>query len=150
MILKKKMLTKYLQRVRAPHGMNLKEYATFYSKLLEKYSDSKNLKIISKSGYYSDGGYWLIERRMETSAELAKRQKAYDIRIAKRKAQTERYRAVRQAQIAAERESNKRHKLAMKKAQMERKVEEVQTMVKILQTAGYTISATKAKALARN
>jgi hypothetical protein len=139
--LKKKMLSIKLQKVRAPGGMTLKEYTAFYASLVRKYGDSKNLKILYRGGYY--GAYWLVERRMETDAELAKRQTILDKKIARRQAEIARYRAARKIEAAARRESDKRHKLAMKKAAMERKVEEVKTMVNVLKAAGYVVSYTR-------
>lgn len=147
--LKKQTVTKYLQRVRAPNAMTLKEYSSFYSKLVKKYGDSKTLKIVSRSGYYSDGGYWLIERRLETDAELAKRQNAYDKRMAMQKAQTERYNALRKADALKSRAADKKHKDLLKKAQLEKKVEDVKIMVKALQMSGFTVNKGKSSS-ARN
>lgn len=142
-ILKKKTLTKYLQRVRAPNGMTLKEFTSFYSKLVKKYGDSKDLKIVSRSHYYSDGGYWLIERRLETDSELSKRQKALDKKLALQKAQTERRREARKLENAKWAAARKKEKAAMEKAKLEKKVEEVKTMVKVLQMAGFKVSPSK-------
>lgn len=150
--LKKKMLTIYLQRVRSPNGMTLKEYTNFYADLVSKYGDSKTLKVISRSGYY--GGYWLIDRRLETSAELVKRQAILDKNIAKKEALRAKIKASReieakrrQAQQKIDtikyRKSVQRHKKAMKKAQLEKKVEEVKTMVKALELAGFKVTSTK-------
>lgn len=140
------MLTIYLQRVRSPDGMNLKEYTSFYSKLLKKYGSSTNLKIGTHNGYYSNGGYWLIERRLETDGELAKRQATLDKRMAVRKAQVESRRAARIIENAKWTAARKKEKVAIAKAKMEKKVEEVKTMLSILKAAGYSISTAKATA----
>ena len=136
------MLTIYLQRVRAPHGMTLKAYSSFYSKLVKKHKNSNNLKIISRSSYYSDGGYWLIERRLETDAELSKRQAILDKREALRKADMLRLQVKRKADRAKWKAVEKAKKAAEVKAKMEKKVEEVKTMVKILKAAGFNVSKT--------
>jgi hypothetical protein len=146
MKLKKKMMTIYIQRVRSPHGMSLKEYTSFYSKLMKKYEGRSGLKIVSRSTYYSDGGYWLMERRMETDAELGKRQAVVDKRLAAREVERVRDKASRKAYADKRKIEMKKQKEAVKKANMERQVERVKTMVKVLQLAGYEISKSKALA----
>lgn len=140
--LKKKMITKYLQKVRMPMGMTLKEFNSFYSKLASKYGDSKDIRLVERTGYYNAGGFWLVERRLETDAELAQRQKALDIGRAKRQALMERIRAQRKIEAAKRRAAEQERKKAMKKAQLEKKVEEVKTLVKILKSAGFQVSKT--------
>ena len=154
--LKKKIITKYLQRVHIPTNMSLKEYATFYNKLISKYGDSKDFRLIYRDSYYS-GAYWLMERRLETDAEFKLRKKKYDemlARIEKRrvkklalqKAETARRQAQAKAMKIKMRAEMKKQKEAKKKADMEKKLEDIKTMVKVLKLSGFEVSSTKSSA----
>lgn len=143
MKLKKKMLTVYIQRVKAPQGVTLTEYNTFYTKLTAKYGDNANLKIIRRMHGYSTGGYWLVERRMETNDELAKRQAILDKVIAKRRAIQEARKAKRKVEQAAYKADQKKRDSALKEAKLHREVENIKTMVAALKLAGYSVSANR-------
>lgn len=139
--LKKQLITKYLQRVASPSRLSLKETVSLYSKLIKKYGDSKTIKIVDRSGYYSDG-FWLVERRLETDSELAKRQSAYDKRMAAQKAETLRWAAVRKADAI-------KRRAADKKAKLEKEVEKVKNMVEALKLVGFEV-VPKNRVSARN
>jgi hypothetical protein len=141
--LKKQMITKYLQRVRAPHGMVLKDYHEFYAKLFMQFGNSKNLKIVSRSDYYSSSGYWLIERRLETNEELAKRQAILAKKMAKLKILRENRHKLKKIEAAKWRAIDKNRKAGEQKAKLEAEVEKVKTMVAVLKAAGFNVSKNK-------
>lgn len=148
--LKKKVITKYLQKVRLPVGMTLKEFNAFYAKLTAKYGDSKDIRLIERTYDYSSGGSWLVERRLETNEELAKRQKELDARIARIQAIREKYNIQRKAETLRRRAAEKARQKAMKQAQLEKKVEEVKTLVRILKASGFEVSKKVVKSATRS
>jgi len=147
MKLKKQMITINLEKVRAAHGTTLQELSSLYTKLAAKYGTRKSLRIIEKYESYRTyrTQHWLIERRMETDAELAKRQAKHDAVIARKKAVAMRRRAARKAETARYRAEAKAREAAHKKAQMEKKIEEIKTMAKLLKAAGIKITPGQVK-----
>ncbi len=144
MKLKNQMLTIVLERARMPNKISLKDFHAFYSKLMEKHSELKGLALTYRGGYY--GRHYLVQRRMETDAELAKRQIIVDKRLLAKKKEQEKRAIVRKAEMLKDRAEDKKHKMLMEKAKLEKKVEEVKTMVKVLQMAGFKVSPAKVSA----
>lgn len=141
MKLKKKTIIQKLERIRLPQSTSLAEFTSFYEGLKRKYGSSKSLRLGRLGGgYYTTGANWLYENRLETNEELAVRQAKHDRELARRKAETERYRAARKKETLKRRAEMKQRVAAQKKAELEKKVEEVKTMVNILKMAGYTVA----------
>lgn len=140
MKLNKKMLTIKLKKVRKPDKMSLIEYIALYKGLIKKYGNKKTLRLGYLGGYYSQGAYYLYERRLETDAELAKRQAKEDKWEIRIKAERARIKKARMEHRAEARIEAARIEKARKKAMMEKKVEEVKVMVSILKAAGYSVS----------
>lgn len=140
--LKRKELTIYLQKVRSPQGMTLSQYLSFYEKLKKKYSHlTGELRLMNRYTYYSgSSGNWLVEKRMESTKELAQRQAKLDAEVARRKAAAERRRKQLSLMRARERAKQRIEAKRRESALRERKVEEVKNMVSILKEAGYSIS----------
>lgn len=130
MKLKKRLITKRLQKVRLPQNMTLRDFTLYYINLTKKYLGSYKLNY-----NYRDGSYWIVERRMETNVELAQRQKLVD----KRKARMLFLRKQLAAERARERAIKKAQEKRNKNAQLNKKVEEFEAMVGILKGAGYNI-----------
>lgn len=138
MKLKKKMITATLKRIRMPGRMTLKAYTSYYTKLIAQYGNKSSLKVGYLDGYYSGtpSGHWLYERRLETDAELAKRQAKFDKNVALQKAET----VQRRKRLKLEKARIKVEMKREEKRKMEKKIETVKTMVSVLRAAGYKIS----------
>jgi len=129
-VLKKKKITKWIKRVRPPYGMTLANYQSYILKLSKAYRNNKNIRVRDASNIAYCYGYWIVENRIETDSELAKRQASHDRVLAQKKART----LARREQAKIERQQEKRELEV-------RRLAEIQRIRKLIEDSGYEIIA---------